>query len=251
MGKKQLMVSWSALLEVFVFVNLEIKTQIHSWPCAFREKNNNKINMRNSKLAILMAALVASASSILAAGITGTPHDLSGKGWGTTELCKFCHAPHLAQQSITAAPLWNHASTAKTYTLYASATFLGTPSQPGPQSILCLSCHDGTVANDSFANAGVLQTGSHFMTTTNMVGGSGSLAYDHPIAFTYNAALATSDKHLNTPVSTSWVDAGQTLPLYAGKLECATCHSVHDNTYTKFMRVANTGSAMCRTCHTQ
>jgi hypothetical protein len=190
-------------------------------------------------------------ASVAMAGIKGSPHDMSGKGWGTAELCKFCHTPHLAQ-SVVGAPLWNHQSTVQAYTLYSSATFLGGASQtqPGPQSKLCLSCHDGTVAIDSYANGGVAQTGTHFMTSTNLVAASGSLTSDHPIAFTYNAALATADKHLVSPVSASWVDGSQTLPLYAGKMECATCHSVHDNTYTKFMRVSNAGSAMCETCHT-
>jgi len=206
------------------------------------------------KRTIITAALGSLlAASAAVAGISGTPHDMSGKGWGTTELCKFCHTPHLAQ-NVTGAPLWNHASSVKAYTLYSSATFDPnggtTIGQPGPQSKLCLSCHDGTVANDSFANAGVLQTGTHYMTSTNLIAGSGSLASDHPIAFIYNGALATSAKHLNTPVSTSWVDAGHTLPLYNGYLECASCHAVHDNTYTKFLRMSNAGSAMCMTCHT-
>jgi predicted CXXCH cytochrome family protein len=213
--------------------------------------------MRNSLLGIIISAtLVAGPAAGLAAGnITGTPHDLSGKGWGTTELCKFCHTPHLAQ-NVVGAPLWNHQSTVQSYTLYNSATFQGTAAQPGPQSKLCLSCHDGTVANDSFASGGVLQAGTHYMTSTNLIGGTGSLTSDHPIAFTYNGALATADGHLNTPVSANYVDAAHQLPLYNNpgvnsSLECATCHAVHDNTYGKFLRMNNAGSAMCRTCHTQ
>ena len=209
--------------------------------------------MSQNKIIIIAVLGLAVGTVAANAAIRGTLHDMSGRGWGTTELCKFCHTPHSAQ-NVTGAPLWNHQSTVRSYTLYTSATFDPngglTVTQPGPQSKLCLSCHDGTVAIDSFANGGVLQTGTHFMTTTNSVGAGGTLGRDHPIAFTYNAALATSAKHLNTPVSASWVDAGQTLPLYAGKLECATCHSVHDNTFTKFMRVSNAGSAMCMTCHT-
>jgi predicted CXXCH cytochrome family protein len=210
--------------------------------------------MRNPLFSILVAVtLVAVASSSPAAGtITGTPHDLSGRGWGTTELCKFCHTPHLAQ-SVVGAPLWNHQSTVQSYTLYTSATFANkggiTQTQPGPQSKLCLSCHDGTVANDSFANAGVIQSGTHYITSTNLIGGNGSLTSDHPIAFTYNGALATLDGHLATPVSLNYVDAASQIPLYAGKLECASCHAVHDNTYGKFLRTANTGSALCLTCH--
>jgi predicted CXXCH cytochrome family protein len=208
-----------------------------------------KIIMRNLYLNILVSAtLVAGTVSATAGTISGTPHDLSGKGWGTTELCKYCHTPHLAQ-NVSGAPLWNHQSTVQSYTLYSSASFKGIAGQPGPQSKLCLSCHDGTVAIDSFANGGIIQAGSHTMTSTNLVGAGGSLASDHPIAFTYNGALATLDGHLTTPVSLNYVDAANQIPLYAGKMECASCHAVHDNTYGKFLRTANTGSALCLTCH--
>ena len=50
------------------------------------------------------AALSWGGLSARAATIAGTPHDLSTKGWGTTETCKFCHTPHLAQ-SVAGAPL--------------------------------------------------------------------------------------------------------------------------------------------------
>ncbi|MEI6075047.1 MAG: cytochrome c3 family protein [Verrucomicrobiota bacterium] len=208
--------------------------------------------MQKKLLSIVASvSLSVGAASIHAAGtISGTPHDLSGKGWGTTELCKYCHTPHQAQ-NVSGAPLWNHQSTAVNYTLYSSLTFKGSVAQPGPQSKLCLSCHDGTVASDSFANGGVIQAGTHFMTTSNLVGGSAYLGSDHPISFAYNSALATADGHLNPPASANFADAGSQLPLYSSQLECATCHAVHDNTYGKFLRMANTGSAMCRTCHTQ
>src|SRR5512141_944892 len=122
---------------------------------------------QKSAIWIGTAAILAGASGPAPGGtIAGTPHDLSAKGWGTTELCKFCHTPHHAQ-SVTAAPLWNHATTLATYTLYSSATFQGATSlaQPGPTSKLCLSCHDGSVAVDAFANAGVIATGTHFIST--------------------------------------------------------------------------------------
>jgi predicted CXXCH cytochrome family protein len=213
------------------------------------EQQHRKKSMRYSIiLLVTAAALAGSVRSASAATISGTPHDLSGKGWGTTELCKFCHTPHLAQ-TVTGAPLWNHQTTTATYTLYTSATFQGTSTQPGPTSKLCLSCHDGTVAVDSFANGGVINAGTHLMSSTNLVGASGSLASDHPIAFTYDAALATADGHLVTPASSSYVDAARQIPLFGAKMECASCHSTHDNTYTKFLRTSNAGSALCLKCH--
>jgi predicted CXXCH cytochrome family protein len=197
----------------------------------------------------LIAAVVAGAGlSASGATIAGTPHDLSARGWGTTELCKFCHTPHLAQ-SVAGAPLWNHQTTAATYTLYSSATFRGTSTQPGPTSKLCLSCHDGTVAVDSFANGGVARAGTHFITSTNLVGTGGSLTSDHPIAFNFDAALVALDPNLVTPASASFVDAARTIPLYSAKLECASCHASHDDTYTKFLRISNAGSALCLKCH--
>jgi predicted CXXCH cytochrome family protein len=215
-------------------------------------RNSNVPHRRNYRFAALlvMAALAGQGVSASAATISGTAHDLSTKGWGTTELCKFCHTPHLAQ-AVTAAPLWNHQTTLQTYTLYNSATFRGSASQtqPGPTSKLCLSCHDGTVANDSFANGGVLQVGTHFMTATNKVAAGGSLANDHPISFNYDAALAALDTTLYAPASANYVDAANTIPLFASKMECASCHSSHDNTYGKFLRISNAGSALCLKCH--
>ena len=219
---------------------MKILTQIQS-------RMTTLLPLRGASL-LAAAALAWGGLSARAATIAGTPHDLSTKGWGTTETCKFCHTPHLAQ-SVAGAPLWNHATTVATYTLYSSATFQGSASQPGPTSKLCLSCHDGSVAVDSFANGGAVAAGTHFIGTTNRVGFGGSLTSDHPIGFTYDAALATADKHLVTPASASYVDATGTIPLFSGKMECASCHATHDNTYTKFMRVSNAGSAMCLRCH--
>ncbi|MCX6895043.1 MAG: cytochrome C [Verrucomicrobia bacterium] len=213
--------------------------------------------MRTVKIIALAATFAVAGLKITsAAGIVGTPHDLSGKGWGTTETCKFCHTPHFAQ-AVTGAPLWNHATTAASYTPYSSQTFKGqNQTQPSAQSQLCLSCHDGTVAVDSFANAGVMRSGSQFITSTNLIGGGTphSLATDHPISFTYDSALATADGALVTPASTNYVDTASAtgIPLFGGKMECASCHEPHDNsknTSGKFLRVDNASSALCRKCH--
>lgn len=70
------------------------------------------------------------------------------------EVCVYCHTPHGANSNVTL-PLWNRTLRATTYTTYAS---LGTSSmtqpvtQPGPNSIACLSCHDGQTAIDSVIN---------------------------------------------------------------------------------------------------
>ena len=82
------------------------------------------------KLAAGMALLAVPVSS--QAAISGTKHDLSAKGWGSTELCVFCHVPHNANKTVTEAPLWNHQSTTATYTLYSGpGTMNAAVGQPG------------------------------------------------------------------------------------------------------------------------
>lgn len=175
--------------------------------------------------------------------ITGTDHDFSTRGWGSGQICVFCHTPHNAATGLSA-PLWNHAVTSATYTLYdssVSSTFNATTGQPAGVSKLCLSCHDGTVAIDSFGG----RTGTTSMTGSANLGTA--LTNDHPISFTYDAALATTDGGLVTPGSASLAVAG--IPLYAAKVECASCHNVHSNTNGAFLRSSNAGSALCLKCH--
>ena len=68
------------------------------------------------------------------------------------EVCVYCHTPHGANRQIDA-PLWNRTINQSTYTLYDKPRTLNQPiSQPGPNSLTCLSCHDGTIAIDSIIN---------------------------------------------------------------------------------------------------
>ena len=206
-----------------------------------------------SRIVVTIAAILAvwSSQQTGTAAISGSAHDFSGKGWGSTELCIFCHTPHFAQTSITQAPLWNHSNTVvAAYTLYSSPSLAAALSQPNGQSKICLSCHDGTVAVDSFAVAGVMRSGVVTIGSTNRIGGASSLATDHPISFTYDLGLTTNSlSGLAVPSSAAWVDAGHTVPLFAGKLECGSCHEPHNNSFGKFLRISNAGSALCIKCH--
>ncbi len=180
--------------------------------------------------------------------ITGTAHDFSGSAWNTTgRICIVCHTPHNADLTVATAPLWNHEVTTFTpYTLYSSATLDATVGQPGDESKLCLSCHDGTVALENF---GGTTTGTNFITGPALVGTD--ISDDHPISFTYDAALATADGGLFDPTTTN-SGLGGTISadmLFAGRMECASCHDVHDDINGFFLRVDNAGSALCLTCH--
>ncbi|MCF6256432.1 MAG: hypothetical protein L3K25_09060 [Gammaproteobacteria bacterium] len=71
------------------------------------------------------------------------------------ETCVYCHTPHGANTQINA-PLWNRTiNNADNYSIYDTPTTLGLEGRlnlPGPSSLTCLSCHDGTIAIDSVLN---------------------------------------------------------------------------------------------------
>jgi predicted CXXCH cytochrome family protein len=197
---------------------------------------------------LLFAAMLCQAS--FGQGISGSDHDFSQETWNPTdEICVVCHTPHNADLSVAGAPLWNHEVTAANFTIYTSATFdgSGTIAQPDGSSKLCLSCHDGTVAIENF---GAQTAGSNFITGNDLVGTD--LKDDHPISFTYNTALATSDGGLYDP-ATGTTTLGGTIQddlLVADKLQCSSCHDVHDaNGNANLLVIGNTGSALCLTCH--
>ena len=173
-------------------------------------------------------------------------------------MCVACHTPHNANGAVTQAPLWNHRLTTTTFTVYTSSTMNSAPGQPDGISKLCLSCHDGTVALDSFGGA----SGSSFIRSGLALGTN--LSNDHPISMTYDAALAVADPGLFNPttkvvtvgvapfVATGTITA---IMLSAGKVQCSSCHDVHNNEVVggaagrPLLRVSKSASAICRVCH--
>jgi predicted CXXCH cytochrome family protein len=187
---------------------------------------------------VVAAALVALPTAALAASIDGTSHDLSGL-LSSGEICQACHTPHDAQ-AVPSAPLWNHTQTGVTaFTMYDSGTMdADTTGQPGAISLLCLSCHDGTVGLDALAGN----------SSTNYIGAGGlvgtDLSYDHPIGIDYSA-----DGSMNPDTTTVVGGTIASEMLFAGNVECASCHDPHDNQYAPFLVMSNGGSDLCLTCH--
>ncbi len=195
------------------------------------------------------------------AGIANTKHNLSVSGpaantykaTSETQICVFCHTPH---NTNPAAPLWNHKLSAATYTPYSSLTLkAAAPGQPTGTSKLCLSCHDGTVALGGVQNLplghqvpGVVSGLEAFLTGTANLGTD--LRNDHPVSFTYDAALAAVNTELVSPASLT----GKIKPDSTGQLQCSSCHDPHSESYPKFLHTDYTdgsgyGSPLCRTCH--
>ncbi len=238
--------------------------------------------MKGKILAVLIVAVAAiallSAGTALA-GITSTKHNLSPTGPGTIhatgtqqngEICVWCHTPHSANTAFTGAPLWNKATPSGSYTMYG-ATIAGTPAAtaPGGVSKACLSCHDGVNAINSIVNEagtggivagganvafGATAAGTALLMTGNANIGQ-SLADDHPISIPYtapNASLYPTTTAFGTSTIAGLLISGTTI-------ECSSCHDPHVNTGdaglggvvagAMFLRKANTGSALCLTCH--
>lgn len=186
---------------------------------------------------------------LLAQSIVDTKHNLSVKGPGSlkasneTEICLFCHTPHSSRPK---APLWNRNDPGVVYTLYTSSTMQALPGQPDGTSILCLSCHDGTIALGNVISRSAdraFQAG-----VTNMPASLSNLRTnlknDHPISFLYTSSLAMSDGQLISP--------NNILPpvsLENGKMQCTSCHDPHKNMISDFLVVTTQNSNLCNSCH--
>ena len=203
-----------------------------------------------SALRILRWALVLALALPMAAygAVSGSAHDFTAKGWSGGTLCGVCHTPHHADLTVPNAPLWNHRVTSATYTLYSSPTLKAALSQPTHYgSKLCLSCHDGTVALDSFGG----KTGSAFIDAAYSVGAD--LRGTHPIGLVYDAALAAAKPGLYNPATKTTALGGtitHDLLFGTGNLECASCHDVHNTQNNgSLLRITKDGSVICLTCH--
>ena len=197
----------------------------------------------------LLAALLSAAPAL--AGIAATKHNLSAGGPGTvkaaseTRICVFCHAPH---NSAPSAPLWNRQNPGSNYIPYTSSTIKASVGQPTRGSLLCLSCHDGTIALGNVLSEATAIPMAGGVST--MPAGSSSrlgtdLSGDHPISINYTATLAAARGELADPsVLTGAVRLDST-----GQMQCSSCHDAHEDPYGKFLVMPNQASALCQVCH--
>ena len=185
---------------------------------------------------ILDAVLLVAIAFPALAQIQGSAHDFSQEGWSGGELCAVCHAPHGGNGTNQTAPMWNHELSSASYTPYRSSTLTQSMEQPGSASVsrLCLSCHDGTIALDSF---GGRQGGTYIPNSLSL---GTDLSDDHPISV-----------RAIRPVNSEGAGSENSVKLYDGRVECPSCHDVHNNNVSddKLLRVARTKSKLCLQCH--
>ncbi|MGD1074724.1 MAG: cytochrome c3 family protein [Thermodesulfovibrionales bacterium] len=235
------------------------------------------------------------------AGISSTMHNLTTGGFFPTkttsavftnpsnvadaysvDLCAFCHIPHGGSTAITGAPLWSRLTPATaTYSVYGSGTAGGTTGStlsqtvvgvPGPMSLTCLSCHDGTISIGTISKNGITLTAS----MTGNVNASGDISRpsatnsynpdltqdlrnDHPVGLTYQPTSPTSVAGLQSSISATgppfYIKIGtvNTFPIFGGSglntstFECASCHDPHTVVNTFFLR--DNPSTICQDCH--
>jgi predicted CXXCH cytochrome family protein len=202
------------------------------------------------KLMIFVVAIFL--GSCLFGQISGSAHDFSGDAWNPSgEICIVCHTPHNADpynDGIADAPLWNHdADMTTVYTLYSTSTLQATPGQPSGVSKLCLSCHDGVTALDSFGGA----TGTISLTSSDPGFLDTDLSDDHPISFTYNATTPNDPEIFDPTTTTTTLGGTIQADLLDGgtTMECSSCHDVHGTMNPALLKISNAGSQLCLTCH--
>ncbi len=174
-------------------------------------------------LSVSVLALGLFAVSLPAlSGVSATKHNLGTSGLGsnrvtdTSEICIFCHTPHGYGENFKTGPLWNKSAPASVYTLYSntgSSSFSGLQLNLGPQSLPCLTCHDGTQALDNIVNApgpgGMNVTGGGATGLTYTWTGIGGLTVDADGRFLAGIAVNLgSDLRNDHPVSSQFCGGG-------------------------------------------
>jgi predicted CXXCH cytochrome family protein len=228
-------------------------------------------------------------------GIYNTPHDLrpgteAGGLYGADDyldrLCIWCHAPHHTLRpedsglpsDNTYVPLWNRGVSTQDFLPYSSGDVDAVPEKgphklqanlsggPGGVSRLCLSCHDGTIAVNTYGyepqDPRSIRTGNTTISAQYLIGALDDLSNHHPIGFNYDDVVAYDNEiALKTTVmvadSTGTGRGNPSLTieelLYGGtQMECTTCHDVHNSQNPgaeKFLWKSDKNSAFCVTCH--
>ena len=229
------------------------------------------------KKVIMMALAVGMFAAPALASIVNSKHDLSANSSASIktdydELCIFCHTPHQASMSVSNAPLWNRntdggVDSFTTAALYDSES-LTSASRPEAAGLLdaiknsdvplCLSCHDGTSMANGIIHKGAEEGSPVFAGgieaidgRANLKAGENLLKDDHPIGMVYADVRSAKESDFHAAVDGAVPGPnGSELPLFGGRMWCASCHAVHGVAgVSSFLRASNEQSGLCLACH--
>lgn len=183
----------------------------------------------------LVAALVC-VTRWATGDIEGSKHDFSKQEPFKDDLCGACHVPH-REGPAEKAPLWEpQADLNRRF----GAEEVKDRAMPGRGTLMCLRCHDGTIAPDMRAGSAEKPFTSKLHPGMFAAGRDSS---DHPVGVEY-PQLKKGFRPAN------FVTGSGTVTLPEGKVECASCHDPHNQAGAPSMLVMqNNRSALCLTCH--
>jgi len=170
-------------------------------------------------------------------GVRGGKHDFSQATGRAGDACGACHVPHI--QAIQTEADSTGQTALKMYRMGGQReVFVPDRYMPGPTSLICLGCHDGTVASSTIGTSHALAAGQR----EGFRLPDGFVWDDHPIGVPYPA----NPKKYRPR---GFVEKlGVRLP--QGRLECVSCHDPHNEAGLDDMLVmSNRRSALCLTCH--
>jgi predicted CXXCH cytochrome family protein len=170
-----------------------------------------------------------------AGGLIGSKHDFSDGGRIPRDLCTACHTPHITNAQ---APLLVRRPAA-TQPTRSYRTAVGDLSEV---SLICLSCHDGTIAPDVYAGSHAIQW--YDLSTGGVEPGKTRLT-SHPIGVVYPPRNTETDYN-----SAAAAEQKGKVRFYDGRVQCTTCHDPHNTgRHQGMLRTSNERSRLCLACH--
>jgi predicted CXXCH cytochrome family protein len=176
-------------------------------------------------------------------GLIGSKHDFSKILGGAANACSACHVPHMMALRPATEPMGRPTTLPSPVEIFriADQRHIFAPDRftPGPTSLLCMGCHDGTVAPSTVGSGHALLAGIRpgFTLPPEFVW------RDHPIGVPY----PRNNREYHPEMT---VTAGGRILLPDGCVECISCHDPHNRWGQDHMLVkSNRRSALCLSCH--
>lgn len=172
-------------------------------------------------------------------GFTHSPHDFFGPDAPLAVRCAPCHGSDANERTATTMP---YTWVEDIQPPLPQRLFDVQPEHRlGRSTVLCLSCHDGTIASeivgggdDDFFAAGAVVNPQR----------------DHPVGVRYPPIQRNGTSLRREYASVAKLESEGAIKLPNGRVECVSCHDPHNSLGIRGMLVkSDRRSALCLTCH--